>query len=81
MTHGCGDCKYCRCYRGDYWTPDEYECSCPNEIDDDSFIRAWEDGEEWSDCEEPVCPEWKEAPTEYDEYWDRYNYEESHNER
>lgn len=84
--NGCSNCKYCYCYKGDRWTPDEYECHMPEDKDygltdeqaETIFTRVWENGEEWNSNEEPVCPAWEEAPTEEDEYWDRYAYEESH---
>ena len=69
MKHGCNDCKYCKCYKGDYWTPDDYECvgldrtDTTVEISQETFDRVWVDGEEWKDNEEPICPLWKE--TEY----------------
>ena len=81
MCHGCNDCKWCKCYRGDYWTPDEYECQGGYDIPEDVMQRVWENGEEWKDNEEPICPMYEEAPTEDDEYWDRYAYEENKSER
>lgn len=88
MKNGCNNCKWCKCYRGDYWTPDEYECVCGDkafegmtqEQIDDTYERAWINGEEWKDNEEPICPAYEEAPTEDDEYWDRYAYEENKSE-
>lgn len=69
MKHGCNDCKYQKCYNGDYWTPDDYECvgldrtDTTVEISEETFDRVWADGEGWEDNEEPICPLWEE--TEY----------------
>lgn len=82
MENGCNNCRWCKCYRGDYWTPDEYDCksSC-EDITEEVFQRVWENGEEWKNNEDPICPGYEEAPTEYDEYWERYAYEENRAER
>ena len=85
---GCFNCRYCKYYPGDYWTPDDSECTAPiitdgtdnelaDEVLDDIFTRVWENGEEWSD-EEQLCPGWEEAPTPDDEYWEEYAYKENH---
>lgn len=81
MKHGCNNCKWCKCYKGDYWTPDEYECQGGYDIPEDVMQRVWENGEEWSDNEEPICPAYEEAPTEDDEYWEKYAYEERYAEK
>lgn len=67
MKHGCRDCRYCRCYLGDYWTPDEYECVMPDkdygltvEQADEIFARVWENCEEWNSNEDPICPAYEE---------------------
>lgn len=81
--NGCKNCRYCKCYCGDYWTPDEYECQGENfgDISDEEFdaifTRVWENGEEWSSTEEPICPAWKEYDSE-EEYWAEYAYKENH---
>ena len=71
--NGCRNCEYCKCYKGNYWTPDDYECV--GNIDDaglteeeiDTLIdRVWTNGEEWNDNDEPICPAWKEMETVYD---------------
>ena len=82
MQNGCNNCKWCKCYSGDYWTPDDYECqsSC-EDITEEVFQRVWENGEEWKNDEDPICPGYEEASTEYDEYWDKYAYEERYSER
>lgn len=66
MKHGCNDCRYCKCYPGDYWTPDEYECQMPDkdyvltdDQIDDILTRVWENGEEWESNDEPICPAWE----------------------
>jgi len=61
MKHGCNDCRYCKKYPGDYWTPDDYECTCDVEIADEIITRVWEDGEEWDSCDDPICPEYVEV--------------------
>ena len=86
---GCSNCRYCKCYPGDYWTPDDYECTSiimetnDTKYTDDEldaiFTRVWENGEKWdSSDEEPLCPGWEEAPTLEDYYWDKYAWEENH---
>ena len=81
MGHGCKDCKYCKCYPGGRWSPNEYECVSDVwdriDVEEDILVRVWEDGEEWGYGEEQICPGWEEAPTEEDEYWARYAYEEN----
>lgn len=67
--HGCRDCMWCKCYRGDYWTPDDYECTTDYAIEDEGladeiFTRVFEDGEEWKDDEDPICPAWVYRPEE-----------------
>lgn len=57
--HGCNNCKYCKCYPGDYWTPDDYECISDN-VTEEAIKRAWEDDETWSDSDKPICPGYKE---------------------
>ncbi len=85
MKCGCSNCKYCKCYPGRYWDPDDYECVSTvwdNVVADEEKVRrAWENGEEWEHNEEPLCPGYEEAPTEEDEYWDRYAHEERFSER
>lgn len=87
--NGCSNCKWCKCYHGDYWTPDEYECTAMECGSDDYgktedewdeiLTRVWEKGEEWDDTEEPICPAWEENTYDpEDEYWDRYSWEENH---
>jgi len=83
--NGCSNCKWCHCYPGDYWTPDDYECKADDfgevteEELDTIFTRVWENGEEWKYSEEPICPAWEEYSYEpEDAYWDRYAYEENH---
>lgn len=74
--NGCSNCRYCKCYPGDYWTPDDYECTAPimtdgtdndlaDEVLDDIFTRVWENGEEWQDGEQ-LCPGWEEIEPIYD---------------
>lgn len=84
--NGCSNCRYCKCYPGDRWTPDDYECvgferdtsiNLTQDQFDNIMDRVWTDGNEWTDNEEPYCPAWEEAPTEEDEYWARYAYEEN----
>ena len=67
--NGCSNCKYCKCYPGDHWTPDDYECVCgdkafegmsQDEIDT-IYDTVWEDGKQWSPFEEPLCPAWEEV--------------------
>lgn len=69
---GCSDCRYCKCYPGDYWTPDDYECQKADEIPEEVFDKVWEDDRA------DLCPHYEEAPTPEDEYWDRYAWEENH---
>ena len=66
--NGCMNCRYCKCYPGDYWTPDDYECIAEDKFGDmteaeidEVFSKVWEDGKEWKDGEEPLCPAWEEA--------------------
>ena len=79
MKTGCNNCRYCKCYRGDYCTPDDYECvSQSEEITEEAFRRAWENGEEWDISDEPICPAYEEAEPEPDydgPEWDKYAYE------
>lgn len=67
--NGCSNCKYCKCYPGDHWTPDDYECVCgdkafegmsQDEIDA-IYDTVWEDGKQWSPFEESLCPAWEEV--------------------
>lgn len=85
MRCGCSNCKYCKCYPGGRWDPDEYECVSDVWdrviVDEDKVRRVWENCEEWESNEEALCSGWEEAPTEDDEYWDRYAYEERFSER
>lgn len=62
---GCMNCKYCKCYPGDYWTPDDYEC-ISDEVTQEAIDRAWINGETWNYSEEAICPGYKE----YDEMED-----------
>ena len=66
-VNGCRNCRYCKCYPGDYWTPDEYECQMPDkdynltdEEIEEVFTRVWENGEGWGDDDKPICPAWEE---------------------
>ena len=69
MRAGCRNCRYCKVYLGDYWTPEE--CECVGNIDNAGLTdeeigtiidRAWVNGEEWSDNDdEPICPVWEEV--------------------
>ena len=81
MNYGCENCKHCRCYKGDYWTPDEYECtrieSGELDISQENFDRCWGDGEQWEDPENALCPDYEEQEPEpdydgpeYDKYAD-----------
>lgn len=82
MKRGCKDCKYCKCYPGGYWDPDDYECISNNEdITEEVFDRVWANGEEWDENEKPICPGYEDAPTVDDEYWEKYTYEERYMER
>lgn len=70
---GCSNCRYCKCYPGDYWTPDDYECTSydllstvPEEELDEVLTRVWENGEEWADDGAPLCPCWEEVEPIYD---------------
>ena len=79
---GCENCKFFKCYRGDYWTPDEYECTSECEdITEPIFESVWTDGETWNSSDEPICPGYEDAPTEDDEYWEEYAYKERYSER
>ena len=84
--NGCRNCKYCKCYPGDSWTPDDYECmgferdldiELTDEEWDNIMTIVWENGEEWNSSDDPICPAWEEAPTPEDDYWARYAYEEN----
>lgn len=76
MAYGCNNCKHCKCYRGGYWDPDEYECTSDCEdITEEQFERVWSDGETWSILEEPICPGYEECePEPYDDgpEYDKY---------
>ena len=62
--------------------PDNYECVSQNEdIDEEVIERVWGNNETWSTSEEQICPGYEEAPTEEDDYWDKYAYEERFSER
>lgn len=77
MEYGCKNCKFCKCYRGDYWTPNEYACVVQElDISEENFIKCWENAETWTNSEEPLCNSYEEAPTEEDEYWEEYAYKE-----
>lgn len=87
--NGCNNCAHCKCYPGDRWTPDEYECTAMEFGSDDYgkteeewdkiMTRVWENGEEWNETEEPICPAWEENTYDpEDEYWDKYSWEENH---
>lgn len=71
--NGCMNCRYCKCYPGDHWTPDDYECvgfECDTEVDltdeelDAIMTRVWENGEEWTSYDEQICPMWEEVSYE-----------------
>lgn len=85
MKCGCENCKYCKVYRGDYWTPDDYECVSTVwdrvDADEEGVRRAWENGETWEHTEEPLCIGYEEVPTEEDMYWEKYAYDERFTER
>lgn len=55
----CETCKYCRIYPGDYWTPDDYDCTNP-EISSDELDEFF--------SENRPCPYYEEAevPDEYE---------------
>ena len=73
--YGCENCKFCRCYPGDYWTPDEYECTSECEdITEQIFERVWSDGERWDTSEEQICPGYEEYIDRTPDYED-YMYE------
>lgn len=86
--NGCSNCRYCKCYSGDYWTPDYYECEgferdldikLTDEEVDTLLTRVWENREEWKYNEDPICPAYEEdmTPPDY-EYWEQYAWEENH---
>ena len=56
MKVGCMECNHCKIYPGSYWDPDDFECLKANEVDEDTFVRVWEDGEQWEASSESVCP-------------------------
>lgn len=69
MRYGCENCKHCKCYPGDYWTPDDFECM--GEPTQEAIDRAWTNGETWKSSEEQICPSYEEAvydEPDYDEY-------------
>lgn len=79
--NGCSNCRWCKCYPGDYWTPDDFECTgdlmqIDGDLDleyseeelDNIITRVWENGEEWAWGEKPICPCWEEFI--YDPYED-----------
>lgn len=69
--YGCKNCKRCKVYKGDYWTPDEWECVIPknakplfpitDEEAEDIYTRVWENGEEWDSIYDQICPYYVEA--------------------
>ena len=63
-VHGCKNCKNLKCYPGDYWTPDEYECDT-GPATEELLVRVWENGETWTDDEEPLCDEYEELKEEW----------------
>ena len=79
-NYGCKNCIYHKVwYSNDYWSPDEHECIIPKErlnkpdfkVSDEEldaiFTRVWENGEEWDNSEEQICPYYKEyIPNPYD---------------
>ncbi|MBR4377337.1 MAG: hypothetical protein IKP50_00405 [Bacilli bacterium] len=79
MKCGCENCKHCKVYKGDYWTPDDYDCTKADELtmSEEMFVRVWENCETWESGEEPLCEQWEEVT---DEYWDKYAYEERYTE-
>lgn len=82
MKRGCRDCKYCKCYPGGYWDPDDYECvSTSDAITEEVIDKVWVNGEEWDENEEPICPGYEDAPTVDDEYWEKYAHEERYREK
>lgn len=84
--NGCRNCRWCKCYKGDYWTPDDYECvgymRSDKEINltddecDTIFDRVFGDGEEWDDDTEPLCPFWETSKAADEDYWEEYAYKE-----
>lgn len=68
----CTNCRHCKCYKGDYWTPDDYECTKVEEIEEEVFDKVWEDDRA------DLCPCYEDAPTEEDIYWEKYAWEENH---
>ena len=65
---GCENCKYCKCYPGGYFEPDDYECVAPDlngvDWDEDLQTRVWEDGEMWDEGAEPLCPYYQKVSDE-----------------
>ena len=65
--NGCSNCRYFKCYPGSYYVPDDYECACDDKAFDgmsqdeiDTVLdRVWTNGEEWFNCDEPICPAWE----------------------
>lgn len=58
--YGCENCKWLKCYPGDRWTPPDYECTKGGPETEELLIRIWENGETWTDGEEPLCADYKE---------------------
>lgn len=69
--HGCENCKWLKCYKGDRWTPDDYECRKDGPEDEERFVRVWENGEMWEDSESCLCEHYEEFTAEdfYDGYF------------
>lgn len=74
---GCANCNNCRYIEED----NVYECRKEKEIDPRIFARVWLDEEDWGRNDEPICECYKEPPQEYDEYWEKYAYQERFLER
>lgn len=64
IEYGCKNCKHLKCYKGDYWTPDEYECTKDGPPTQELCNRVWSDGETWSSPEDQLCPYYEELKEE-----------------
>ena len=78
--YGCKNCEWFHCYPSyNYYVPDDYECMINkdhfkkvneeifynDEEIEKRFDRAYCDGEEWNNGEEPICPYYKEIQDEF----------------
>ena len=62
-TYGCLNCRYYKTYYGDYWTPDENECTQDldnTDTTEEDLRRVWEDCETWEDKTNPICKGYEE---------------------